>query len=311
MQQKIQDIRNSVSVDGKPLLDPKITFSDEEIESQISLLLEQNTISAPELKNIVTDLIIKIPDDFDIDKAVEQITEKLYEIVNWTGKQVNRNFWKNFSSAPFTHKGTTNKKLVDARANGAKGMDEIFGMKFHRGYSMIYELPQIIQKLKEKLEYKFKMRDLRNTVFSSPFKSVDHIEEETPVKRIEEVARIFYMDKTKPMKERKKAFSKWGKKNTWIHRPENPAMNKIFALYFEQDMIQRHEKVECESVIEWWLESLSENRCKADYSRNQYHPEVKETERNYEPSEKNIDRLENLYMDILFREGIGSFEYDW
>ena len=69
--------------------------------------------------------------------------------------------------------------------------------------------------------------------------------------------------------------------------------------------------VNCIQIVEWWIETLKEDRSFISYKENKYHPKIKRKKRNYTPSKKAIERLKNYYTNIIIEEGVASFELDW
>ena len=134
----------------------------------------------------------------------------------------------------------------------------------------------------------------KNEIFTSPYKNLENIENKVVVKNIKVESKKFYLDKTKKFKERVRVFAVHGEENLFIFRPSDPSLNKIFSLYMENDWIQRHENIDCATIIEEWVSELAEK-----------------SGRRYKPSKKSIERLYKYYMEKLFSEGIGSFKFDW
>ena len=118
------------------------------------------------------------------------------------------------------------------------------------------------------------------------------------------------MDKTKSFEERLKAFTKLGEQDSSIFHPTNRDLKIIFDVYGENGWVERHQIIECEHIVEYWIDKLRNNRCHLDWT-NKYHPKVATSTRNYTPNQKAIDRLYRFYIEKLFLDGIGSFEWDW
>lgn len=153
-------------------------------------------------------------------------------------------------------------------------------------------------------------KDLKAKKFISPYNSLDEIEENVVIKNIPTIAKQFYHDKTKDFEERVKVFTKYAKRNTSIFQPTDSDLNKIFKIYTENDFLERHQIVECEEVVNNWISLLMRKRSFLSWT-NPYHPTVKQAPRNYVPSKKAIDRLYQYYMEKLFSDEVGSYEFDW
>ncbi len=309
IEQQITDLKNSVTVEGKLLLSKN--WTDEQIASQINLLMNQNTYSSRDLVIFIDKLLKNIPDNLSTSKQIEEyITDELYKKVNWTEKFMPE-FWRNFGSAPFTHKNTHNEKLVKARKNGAKGMDEIFEHKFESGYSMTYELNNLVYGLPDRIAEHELLKNMKTTVYTSPYSSFEEIEDTLPKKKAKIEGMIFYKDKTKPMEERIKAFEEYGDVDEYIHSPMHSSLNDIFDVYSECGESERRDKICCLDIVEWWMEEIISNRLEIDYKTNQYHPKLVKLNRGYVPSNKAIERLRDRYAELLFMEDVSGFTFDW
>jgi hypothetical protein len=73
--------------------------------------------------------------------------------------------------------------------------------------------------------------------------------------------------------------------------------------------VQRHETFYCDDVIEWWLEKIYDSRCR--FVRTKYEVKPEFTHRNYEPSQKALERLSKYYIEKLFLFGVSRSEFDW
>lgn len=287
-------------------------FSDLEIENQLITFMSQNVFSNSDLidKESVIFKSLKFLDyktDFDNYKTA------LYNLVGWTGlTQLDGNFWTKFGSAPFFI-SDTNKQLVEMQKKyGACGLNELFGKdRFSNGYHQTYTIPNLLGSFKIKWEDASKINNKKNTIYTSTYNTIDEMEEILSVKKIKEEAENFYLDKTKSIEERCKAFSKYAEKETYIHEPKNPYLKKMFEIFSEDDSMERHQNINCIDIVEWWIETLINTRSFIDYSKNQYHPSIKSKKRNYKASKTAINRLKLYYIEKLFLEGVGSFEFDW
>ncbi len=308
LENKIIDLRNSLTVEGKPLIKKK--WNDAQIKSQIELLMNQKVYSTDALHKKIEELVKLVPDELTIEEAQKWISQQMYEFVNWKNEYL-ADFWSGFGSAPYTLRGTKNEKLIEGQKLGAKGMDEIFGKAFENGYSMTYNLNNFLYDVTHTIGYHRNMKALKAQVFTSPYKNLEEIVDSLPEKKAKDAGRVFYMDKTKPLKERIEAFNKYGEKESSIHEPQHLSLNEIFNIYSEQGYYQRHEMINCLRVIDWWIESLKKGRCEIDYSKNEYHPTLKIHKRDYTHSKKAIEKLQLAYYEILFAEGVANFELDW
>ena len=310
LKQKITDLRNSVAVDGKPLVEEG--WSDQQVADQITILLKQKEVPESELQDQMGIFLIKEPSDLPLKEAVEAVKAQIHTLVGWHGlPEPEIPFWKNFGSAPYTLEGNGNPKLDPDK--GHRGMDEIFDDKFKDGHTGMLNVHYFLSKLEERIKEQREAIAERRKIYSSTYASLDEIEETLPLKKAREAARVFWLDKTKPMEERIKAFNAHGEKKEWLHHPKHAGLHKIFDIFIEDgdDYRMRRETINCFDVIEWWIDALHFDRLHIDYSRNPYHPSLKKSERNYSPSEKSMERLSAYYQQILFVEGVTSFVYDW
>lgn len=288
------------------------TFSDDEIADQIYTMLNQVAFSEQPLQDKMN-LFFNECELIDMKSEKKLYKKKVYNLIGWDKlKPLNNTFWREFGSAPINGLSTSNKKLMMFKDKyGACAMEDIFGYKFSRTYFYTYTILNNIKNFDEKWKEANKIKNESEKVYTSPYKNIDDLEENISVKRIKDEARKFYLDKSKNFKDRVDVFNKYGESHSYIYHPKNSNINKIFDIYQEMDYTERHQNVECESIISFWIDSLTDDRCEIDYSRNSYHPSLKKTKRKYKPSKKAIDRLYKYYMEKLFLEGMGSFEWDW
>lgn len=308
---KVEDLKNSYTVECKPLLSKK--WTDDEIDAQITTVMEQEFFTEDELIKNMENIVIKSSHDLDIKERVEWIKKEIYKLIGWDKlTPLKDKFWENFSSAPyFIDKNDSNKPLLKLKKDkGAKGMDEIFGNRFEECYG-ISDVNYFIESLTERFQLEEKLKNENKKIYSSPYNNVEEIIDTLPIKKATEAGRIFWMDKTKPLKERIKAFEEYGEKESCIYEPENRFLSKIFNIYLEQGYLQRHENVSCINIVKFWIEKLKSGRTFIDYSKNSYHPSIKNEKRNYKPSKEAVDRLSNYYLEALFVGGVSEFELDW
>lgn len=336
---KVEQLKSSFTVEGVPLIhsdkfSPEVLqeikqnstchpshwfgttgrcWTDEEIAEQIDTLLSTTIIDEIKIIDILNSLMKKIPYE-NIDPEKEFIINQLHEILGWNNKVLpNKNFWKKFGSAPFfISENDSNKKLLTFRnLYGACGMNEIFGHdKFSNAYHLLNKISTFKSHFEKIWNENQKKIELSNTVFSSPFNSLDELEENVIVKNIKEEAKKFYLDNTKQFSERVKVFSKYGILKDFIFEPTDLNLNRIFQMYLENDDLDRNITIETPDIIEWWLSYLRTHRCKLNWE-NPYHPQLNKTNRNRTPSEDTIKRLYRYYVGKLFLEGVGSFIFDW
>lgn len=287
-------------------------WSDKEIEDQIITMNTMNQVGERELTEKIESLMSSLPLE-NLDEK-QQFKKDLYSFLGWTDKApLDPKFWANFGSAPCSFDGTDtyNKNLVRYhREYGTVGMDVIFGDAFDKNYHVIHTANNALEGFAGMWNEKKKFKDIKNKMFSSPYESLDDLEENVTMKKIEEEARKFYMDKTKKFEDRLEVFNKYGKEESYIFRPNDKDLKVIFQVYSSEGYTERHEQIECSQIIEFWLSYMAENRIKIDWS-NRFHPKMKELKRGYEPSEEAQDRLFRFYMERLFVEGVGSFNFDW
>jgi hypothetical protein len=306
IEQKVNDLKLAVAVNGEKLVSSK--YTDKEIEDQFMLIMNQKVFSVSLLLDKMEAIVSNVSNTLSIDDAMNSITSDIYELVGWDKlPSIIPEFWYSFGSAPFTLEGNKNKKLDPKK--GHKGMDDIFDNKFDGdGYNQLLNIPNFINSLESKVKKKFATKKTHSV---SEFRTVDAIEEELPVKKAKEAAEFLFNDKTIQMSERLLAFEKYGEEQSYIYNPENRFLNKIFDIYQEMDYCEKHEIIYCHSIIEWWIYNLQAQRCFIDYSKNRFHPKIKKEKRNYTPSKEAIKRLSTYYTEILISEGVSKFEFDW
>jgi len=335
---KVSQLKNSFSVEGTPLIMsdrfskeeiaelrksstaheshwyyPPHIWTDDEIAEQINAMLNCVEFDKTQIKDEIDKIMLSLPyEDMSVEKKIFE--DRLYKLVYGDSIPLNSEFWRNFGSAPLFNprKHASNKKLIELQKKyGAVGMDDIFGEKFSNCYHLTYDVGGAVSNFEREWKEIKKTKDLRSQVFTSQFDSLDDIEDNVVVKKITEEAKKFYMDSTKDFEERIKVFSKHGFRQGCIHEPTDRNLRKIFEMHNESDWIQRHEICNTVDIVNYWVcHQLEQNRCKLDYT-NPYHPKLKKLNRGYHPSKAAIDRLYKYYVEKLFLEGVGSFEFDW
>lgn len=334
---KVEQLKCSFSVEGLPLiksdkfsdednnnfkiksnshpshwnhLNDKI-WNDEEIAEQIITLLNIKSYNDITFKDLVNK-IMKTISYIDLTEDTEKFKTVLFKELNYDKlTPFNQNFWKNFGSAPFDidERFSNNTLLEFKEKYGACGMSEIFGNKFKSNYHLTYLINNTLSEFNSKWIVIKEKKDLNIHTFNSPYNNIDEIENNVTINKIIEEAKIFYHDKTKNFNDRIKVFTKYGESNDWIFYPVDYNLHKIFELYMESE-INRNQIIETPYIVEWWIEKLKNYRCEFNWI-NQYHPKLLTTKRNYNYSDKALDRLYHYYMEKLFLEEIGSFEFDW
>lgn len=286
-------------------------WTDEEIGEQINTMIESKTFSDTDLNDKIEELINSLPFE-NISTEKELFKSNLYKLVGWDIlTPLNPVFWEKFGSAPFfISENDTNKKLLNFRKiYGACGMNEIFGSKFEDNCHLVHIINNALTYFNDKWEEKKKRKEIKTQFFSSTFNSLDEIEENVVIKHVAEEAKKFYHDKSKVFEERVKVFTRYGKREDYIFHPKNRILDKIFKMYIEGEN-DRCSIIECDQIINWWVKMLMYKRCKLNWS-NPYHPELKQKNRNYKPSNAACDRLFKYYMEKMFLEEVGSFVFDW
>lgn len=305
---KVNLLRDSIDVSGKRLL--PVGISDEKMDEQIDILLNVIKRTPDEINVQESRVMSKIDYSKSEKEVADFIKSEMMTFINLTGTP-SQSFWRNFGSAPYYQKYEDEKGK-----KGGVGMDTIFGKKFEDCHSMMFEVYRLTDDM---IGQYMEEKDRRNSPASknieSKFKSLDDLEENLSVKKIDAEAKIFWNDETKDFDERLEVFGKYGKNSTYIHEPNHRGLAKIFNMSSESDdggmCFDRYQNVDCLDVVEWWIETLSEGRSKISYNENKYHPKIISKKRNYIPSEAAIDRLQNYYKRIIMQEGVASFEFDW
>jgi hypothetical protein len=340
--QKVQQLKSSFTVEGTPLFksdrfteaeieqmkkdstchsshwygfgkNDKV-WTDEEIATQIEAFFVTPYMSETQFKDIIHKMMKSLP-LVNREHERKMFKELLYGILNWTEEKNGASeMWKKFGSAPCAPDGKFhgNKNLERySKLYGACSMETIFEGQFSKKFHIFwYGANNALQEFETFWKEAKKKKDLAAQTFSSPYNTLEDLEDSVVVKKIKDEAVKFYLDKTKDFTERVRVFAVHGEEESCIFNPSDADLGKIFKIYMEKDWIQRHETVDCATIVESWLSNLKKNRCHLSWS-NPYHPKLEKESRNYIPSEEAIDRLYKYYMEKLFLEGVGSFEFDW
>lgn len=338
---KVEQLKNSFTVEGVPLVksnrfsdeelnEMKSTstahsshwhgmkkgakiYSDEEIATQIEVFFNTPNISEEKFSSIKNKLFKSLPLK-DKNKEKQALREILFSCLNWTEERNGLSkMWAPFGSAPSGDDETLHGEKLQLlqQKYGACSMGTIFNGEFSEKFHIFwYSVNNTLHEFDTYWDLVKSQKDLKETAFSSPYNTLDEIEENVVMKKIPEAAKNFYLDKTKSFEERLKVFAAHGKQDSSIFQPTNRDLKIIFDVYSENGWIERHQIVKCEQIVEYWIDKLIDNRCHLDWT-NKYHPKVATKSRNYKPSQKAIDRLHRYYMEKLFLDGIGSFEWDW
>jgi hypothetical protein len=290
---------------GVPLIKPGV-FTDEFIDEQITLVMDEKLLSEREI-----DAIVRYCVDNNLNK--EDSEKQLMKFLNWNCKP-DEKFWRESGSIII-------KKEYFKTCSGesgkipwnALGWDDVFGPERHETFykqrSLIYGLDNAIKTLRELRKQKTTLKSQNSYMFKSADEYIKAIE--NAKKTIEADAIKFYRDPNHSFQDRLSLFNMLGKSETYIFHPKHKGLDKIFEIHQEQGYVERHQKYYCWDVIEWWMNQMLEGRCKIDYSRNQYHPDLKQKKRNYVSSQAAIDRLYNYYLNLLIVEGVSEFIFDW
>jgi hypothetical protein len=288
------------------------TYTDEEIKTQIEVFFETPMISEVKFKSVV-DAALKALPIKDIENERNLYKEIIFGILGWTEDRNGLSpMWAPFGSAPSNPDGSLHGEKLQAlqKKYGACSMGTVFDGQFSDKFHLFwYSVNAALHQFETYWKEAKKKKDIKESTVSSPYKDLNDIEENVVMKKIEEAAKEFYLDKTKDFDERIKVFNKYGKKDTCIFRTSDRDLSKIFDVYFEND-IDRHQTVTCTDVVWYWIDYLRRCRCHLNWT-NPYHPKIDKGNRNYKPSQEAIDRLYRFYVEKLFLEGVGSFEFDW
>ena len=308
----IAEMRKNSTAHSSHWLGLTRVWSDSEIEAQIVTFDKMNVISEQEVEQLATS-IKKSLSYKDITEDTVRFTKLLTEKVWGDITPLDPDLWRKFGSAPY-YISNSNKNLVKLQKKyGACGMMDIFGDRFENGYRMINFISrQVYQLNKEWVDTKA-ILELKSLTFSSPFSSLEDLEENVVVKNVKEEAQKFYLDKTKNFDDRVTVFAVHGEEETYIYEPNNVNLRTIFKIYYEDAYeLDRHSIIiiNTNQIVDSWVYDLSKNRCKIDWV-NPFHPKLIKTDRIYQPSEEAINRLRRYYMEKLFLEGIASFKFDW
>ncbi len=301
--EKVELLKDAIDVSGKRLLPSKTPLG--KIDEQIDLIIGLTYRTDDEIKTMESKILNKLlKNNVSKTDSLKFIIKELNTFFN-IKTVFDLEFWKNFGSAPLYQKHENDKK------KGGVGMDTIFGDKFDLCYSHIRDSINLTDSLFNSYSKLLEKSQLQNINVKSKYNSLDDLEDNVVAKKIEAEANIFYKDKTKPMAERLLVFEKYGESENYIHQPEDIRLRKIFKMYGETGYVDKYQTVDCLDVINWWVDELSEKRCKISYNENKYHPKIIKTKRKYTPSEESKNRLSAFYKTLLIEEGVARFTYDW
>jgi len=340
--EKVQQLKSSFTVEGTPLFksdrftDEQIekmrkesschishwygltkgskVWSDEEIATQIEVFFNTPLVDEVKFKNIVENIYKALPLK-DKDAERKAVRELIFGILNWTEEKNGLSkLWVKFGSAPSALDGKFHgNKLLEkySKLYGAESMETIFEGQFSAKFHLFwYSVNNALLNFETVWDEMKKRKDLQEKVHTSPYNSLDEIEESVVVKKISVAAKDFYLDRSKPFSERIKVFAKYGKFEDFIFEPTDSNLKKIFQIYQEGGWLERHQNVETPEIVDFWIGTLKSNRTHLNWS-NPYHPKKEKRSRNYKPRKEAIERLRKYYMEKLFLEGVGSFEFDW
>lgn len=337
LKRKVEQIKSSFSVEGSPLIkSDRFTqaeldklrsestshsshwyrhiagariWTDEEIAQQIQLFLDTTDIPESKFDKIIETILKDFPLE-DRDREIVAARQRVYMVINWPDEpKVNPDFWAPFGSAPGR---IASQKLETLHEKyGACSMEEIFDDQFSKKFYLFRSaVNTAISTISSKWNELKALKEAAVIEWNSPYNTMAELEESVTIKQGPNAARHFYLDKTKDFEQRVAVFNRHGEHCKWIHRPVDPDLEKIFSVYLEGDYITRYQEVLCESVIENWLDDLTQNRIKISYA-NKYHPKKIKTPRSRKPSKESVARLHRYYMEKLFLEGVSRFCLDW
>jgi len=269
------------------------TWSDNEIETQVKVLMTMPTVSSVKI-DFITNTFMKALKYEDIEKEYKLFKEMLFYLMGWNDSEYfNPKFWSRFGSAPYIiHE--SNKNLVRLqKLYGACGMIDLFGDKFSNNHTIGHDINNKLYNFKAIWKEFKALKDIKETTFSSPYKVLDDIEENVVMKKIPEATRNYYLDKSKPFEERLEVFNKYGAQNGYIFNSTQPDISTIIETYIDREDLDKYQDIEISSIIENWIEIL------------------KKKSRNYKLSKESTQRLYKYYMEKVFIEGVCSFKLDW
>jgi len=304
MEEKLKILKKCVCQDGEPII-PK-GYSDEEVMENLYTLFNQNPISETFFDDLYEDYIKRV----DISKSNSEITK---EIKGEIYKKLGWDKLKPFTIVLDYVGWAFETKHIASEAhkkNGAIGLVDFFGKGFNTdNLNIEYKISVCIANIFSQINLKRdKLKSKSEKIEPSKFNSLKEIDKYFDVSK--EIKK-FYKDSNRLFEEREQVFNKYGETSGSIHSPIDKDLSKIFDIYCESDYIDRHQTVGCDYVINSWIENLQYDRCRIDYSENQYHPTISKTKRNYKPSGAAIKRLYQYYMNKVMFEEVASFEFDW
>jgi hypothetical protein len=289
---KVQILKNATSTDKKPLI--VVKWDDDKIADQLHTYFESPNYEN-ELEDEYTRIVNNLPINLTPDELKKTITDQIHLFLGWDKLiPMNPDFWQRM------HHGSV--CFTEVFINGFP--ENSFLNKLRYPYFLANKLPYAQHRYDN---YKNRYR-LKNEVHTSPWKNMNEMEEELSVKKIGAAAIEYYLDKAKPWGERLKVFNKYGEEHG-CYTPDDTTLTRIFSYYMSSSYVQRHETFYCDDVIEWWLEKIYDSRCR--FIRTKYEVKPEFTHRNYEPSQKAIERLSKYYIEKLFLFGVSRSEFDW
>ena len=295
------------TVGGDTILKGQDDITDEQIDQQIQLLLDQKRLDFNEV----------MENYFKSNWVLNLSSAKLFvkQSYGWEHDYNPDVFW-NGGSVAFMKK-YFNKKYTYVK--GALGWDDLFTDDIVGNWSAcdrwhqlrnIFNVEGRLNDFLTEKENKNKLKSQDSYMFNTADEYLNAIE--NAKKTIVEDAQKYYLDPKNPIETRVKLFEELGKQDYCIFQPTNKRLREIFDYETcESDMYTRHEIVSCVGIIDSWLERLVDTRVEIDYSENEYHPKLKCPPRNYVASEEAIQRLRAKYFNLLVVDGVSKFELDW
>lgn len=281
--ERAEELLKMKDVSGNILVNPK--YSIEDAERQVELFLKLK----PYNKNYVINLTDECFEQIGKVDIEEYFYKRVKEIFNYD-KGLDLDFWYIFGRVSIVN------------------INEILP-NFDKCYTLVYAIDNKFNEVLQSVEVH--LQRVNDEGGSSPYNSYDELVNSVVYAKIEEEAKNFYTDKSKDWGERLRVFNKFGYEEGYIFEPNHPKLKTIFDMYNDLDWTERHQRVECSDVIHWWMSKMVDNRIMVDYSKNEYHPSLKEDSRGYTPSKGSVDKLTRKYMELVMMERVNAYIFDW
>ena len=287
---------------GTPLIKPG-KYTDEYIDIQVSMLMDDSKLTDLEYRAIVKYCV-----DNNFDKKESE--KQLLHLIGWETKPDDK-FWEH--SGSIILKKEYFKGCSGKIPSNAIGFDEAFPAEkresFFRKKGFFWQIVNDMKEYQELKKSKELMVSRDHYMFDTAKEYLLAIQ--NAKKTLENDAIAFFRDPKNKFEDRLVLFNELGGKKDFIFHPKDKNLNRIFEMFHERDYLERYQSYHTWDVIEWWIRELKPNRCKIDFSRNQYHPSLIKTKRNYQVSQEALNRLQEKYLNLLIAEGISEFIFDW